>query len=367
LPLQPKKYLSKLRTCAHGGPVHDELKTLGAKPEEILDFSVSTNPFMPPPGLKERLTASPVERYPDSRCTALAERLAEKLRLPAENILVGSGTTELIRLISLAYFRPNDGVLILGPTYGEYEVAVRLAGARPVEFRAPEKDDFFPDIEKFIEVMRRYRPRAVFICNPNNPTGKYLPRAEMDRVVKASGDALLVLDEAYVAFVGKSRDSSDLIKRDNVIILRSMTKDYGLPGLRLGYALASKEIIDCLRLVAPPWSVNAVAQEAGIAVLENDQYLRETLAKTRQIKRYLAGEFSRLGFTVMPSDAHYFLVKVGNAPECRRALLSYGIMVRDCSSFGLPEYIRISPRTLPECEKLVSAVKNLINISGKEK
>ncbi len=207
MPLQPKRGIAGLKTCAHGGINYAELKALGIDPNEILDFSVSTNPFMPPPGIKEKMGTIPVERYPDSQATELRQRLAERLGVAPENILVGSGTTELIRLIALTYFRQGDPVLILEPTYGEYEVACRLAGARPVKHRAMEKDSFTPKIEEVVEIIRKQHPRGVFICNPNNPTGKYLSRREIEKVMEAMEDGLLVLDEAYVAFVEKSWNS----------------------------------------------------------------------------------------------------------------------------------------------------------------
>ncbi len=361
MPLQPKRCLAGLKTCPHGGINHAELKSLGIEPDEILDFSVSTNPFMPPPGIRDKMKDFAIERYPDSQANDLRQRLAERLSLTPENILVGSGTTEIIRLIALTYFRQGDPVLILEPTYGEYEVAGRIAGARPVKYRALEKDAFAPKIDKVIEIIRQRRPRAVFICNPNNPTGKYLSRADIEKVTEALGDTLLVLDEAYVTFVAKSWNPFDLTERGNLIVLRSMTKDYGLPGLRLGYAVARREIIDSLRLVLPPWNVNVIAQEIGTAVLKQEEYLRESLVKVHESRQFLTNALMRLGFTVLPSDAHYFLVKVGHAPACRRTLLKYGIMVRDCTSFGLPEYIRVSPRTLSECEKLVKAMTMIIN------
>ncbi|HTY81180.1 MAG TPA: histidinol-phosphate transaminase [Dehalococcoidales bacterium] len=355
--MEPKKYLLNLQKCAHGGINFAEFKELGIDPDNILDFSVSTNPFMPPPGLKETLWDIPVERYPDSRCLKLTGLLADRLKIATENIIVGSGTTELIRLIALAYFRKGDNVGILGPTYGEYETACRMHGARVISCRALEKNDFQPDIKAVTGAIQKRRPRAVFICNPNNPTGKYLTRREIESILEAGEDTLLVLDDAYATFVQKAWNSLDLIKKQNVIILRSMTKDYGLPGLRLGYALANPDIIAILRAVLPPWSVNIVAQEFGAACLKQDKYLFETLQKIRASKEYLIKAFGQLGFSVVPSDAHYFLVKVGDAAACRRTLLKRDIQVRDCTSFGLPEFIRISPRSLPDCEKLIMTIK----------
>jgi histidinol-phosphate aminotransferase len=360
LPLQPKKCIAGLKACAHGGLIYDELKSLGIEPDNILDFSVSTNPFMPPPGLKEMMKDFPIERYPDSHSTKLTNRLAERLCIPAENILVGSGTTEIIRLIALVYFRQNDPVLILEPTYGEYEVACRITGARTIKYRALAEDDFIPDIDNIVEIIRERRPRAVFICNPNNPTGKYLSQAKIEKILKAAGDTLLILDEAYVSFAGNRWNSTELIGKGNIIVLRSMTKDYGLPGLRIGYAVAQHKIIENLRVALPPWNSNVIAQEAGIAVLKEDEYLVESLRKIQEAKKFLSASLQGLGFSVISSDAHYFLVKVGNAPECRQALLKYGIMVRDCTSFGLAEYIRVSTRTMPECEIFINAMSKIL-------
>jgi histidinol-phosphate aminotransferase len=364
LPLQPKREIAKLKSGVHGGIDYAELEASGIDVNNIIDFSVSTNPYMPPPGIKEALAAAPVERYPDSQSTALRRRLAEKLGVDAANILVGSGTTELIRLIALVFFRRGDRIVILEPTYGEYEIACRLVGARPVKYRAAETEGFSPRIAEVVDLIRQTQPRGIFICNPNNPTGLYLSSKDIVKVMEAMKDGLLILDEAYLPFAAESWNSLSLIKNDNVIILRSMTKDYGLPGLRLGYAVACREIIDSLRIALPPWNVNAVAQSVGLTVLEEEEYLKDSLKKTREARDFLVGEIKRLGFKLLSSDAHFFLVKVQNAAACRRALLAKGILVRDCSSFGLKQYIRIAPRPLPECRKLIAALSDILQTGG---
>lgn len=365
--LRPKRGIARLKTCAHGG-IHQlkdaEMKTLGIDPNNVLDFSVSTNPFMPPPGTKEKMGAASIEQYPDSQSTELRQRLSGRLGVAPENILVGSGTTELIRLVALTYFRQRDYVLLLEPTYGEYEVACQLTGARPLKHRARESDNFAPRIEEVVEIIRKRHPRGVFICNPNNPSGLYLSRREIESVMEAMEDSLLIIDEAYVTFVEKRWNPFDLIEQGNVVVLRSMTKDYGLPGLRLGYAVTRREIIDNLRPVLPPWNVNAIAQKVGVDVLEKEEYLRQSLRQIREAKRFLTEELNRLGFKALPSDANYFLIKVGNAPECHRSLLQQGILVRDCTSFGLKEYIRIAPRTMPECQKLITAITKILRSGG---
>ncbi|MEE9366137.1 MAG: histidinol-phosphate transaminase [Dehalococcoidales bacterium] len=337
-----------------------ELKAAGISPEALLDFSVCTNPFMPPEEIKEMLLGDfALDRYPDSETTELRQRLADKLKIAPDNIIAGSGTTELIRLIALAYFSKGDEILLLEPTYGEYELAGQLVGANVVKHWSRAEDGFVPQIEEVIELINQHCPKALFICNPNNPTGRYLSRPEIEKILAAIGDGLLVLDEAYLSFVETPWASIELISRGNVVLLRSMTKDYALTGLRLGYAIAGKEIINTLRRVCPPWNVNVVAQRVGVRVLENEEALDESRQKIREAKQFFLKGLSQLGLPPVPSDTHYFLVRTGDAEAFRAQLLKHGIQVRDCTSFGLPEFVRISTRTIPECQKLLAVIKEL--------
>jgi len=362
LSLRPRPEVQNLKECPHGGINYAELKARGISAEALLDFSVCTNPFMPPPEIREMLLGDfAIERYPDSEASELRQRLADKLKIPPDNIIVGSGTTELIRLIALAYFDKGNRVLIFEPTYGEYELASQIAGAVIIRHRARVEDGFAPQIDEVVNLVNQHHPGAVFICNPNNPTGKYLLRGEVESVLKAAGDGLLVLDEAYLSFVEKTWPSNELIHQGNVILLRSMTKDYALTGLRLGYALARKEMIDVLRAVCPPWNVNVIAQRVGLRVLEHEVALYESRRKISEARQFLVKGLSQLGLSPVPSDTHYFLVRVGKAKLFRDRLLKHGIQVRDGTSFGLPEYIRLAARTLPECRLLLAAIKELMS------
>ncbi|MFC2022532.1 pyridoxal phosphate-dependent aminotransferase [Chloroflexota bacterium] len=168
-----------------------------------------------------------------------------------------------------------------------------------------------------------------------------------------------MLDEAYITFVDENWSSLDLISRGNVVIVRSMTKDYALAGLRLGYAVADEEIINDLRRVCPPWNVNTVAQKAGVIALNDTDHLELCKREIRKAKQFLVGELYRLGFKLVPSSTNFFLVKVTNAKDFRTALLRQGMLVRDCTSFGLPEYVRIAARTTPECQRLITAIQVL--------
>jgi len=249
-------------------------------------------------------------------------------------------------------------VLIPHPTYGEYEIACRLADADVLKQLMRKETNFHLDIAETVDLIRKHQPKGIFLCNPNNPTGQYLAKEEVKQILSVSKDGLVILDEAYIAFTENAWTSLDLVNRGNLLIVRSMTKDYALAGLRLGYAIAAAPIISVLKRVRPPWNVSAVAQEAGIAALNADGYIEECGNKIQEAKSFLAKELTHLGLSPLPSQTNFFLVEVGNGAEFRQALLKSGILVRDCASFGLPNYIRLAPRTLPECHRLIAAIKD---------
>jgi histidinol-phosphate aminotransferase len=359
LSLKPRPEIDALKACHHGGPVHAELKSLGLSAEEVVDFSVSSNPFSYPPAVKKAIGRASIDRYPDSESTELRQLLAVDLGVVPDNIIVGSGSMEIIRLITLAYFGRDDSVLILKPTFGEYELTVKIAGTSIIEQWGDEEKCFAFNSIEAADIIRKKQPQGVFICNPNNPSGQYLSRQQVDTVLKTCNDSLLILDEAYIAFTEDAWSSTELISNGNVISVRSMTKDYALAGLRLGYAVASKDIIENLKRVCPPWNVNAVAQQAGVAALKDGDYLRRCEARIRQSKQYLITELMQLDLKVLPSKTNFFLVKVGDGKRFRAALLQNGLMLRDCASFGLPAYVRIAALSMSQCQKLIAVIKRL--------
>jgi len=359
-----------MAVCSHGGIDYAELEMLGITPEEVIDFSANLNPFGPPAEIMEAINqghyqlSQIISHYPDSQTTHLRRCLAQKLGVKVDNILVGNGCTELIRLAALAYFSKGDQVLIIEPTFGEYQVACQIAGASIVRQRLSAENAFQLNVDDTIQLIQSLRAKqsnlkGIFIANPNNPTGRYLPQTEFEKVLHASHDCLVILDEAYVNFVDSAWSSLDMTEGSNLLVLRSMTKDYAMAGLRLGYAAAREEIIANLRRICPPWNVNALAQKAGISAIANKEYLRRCQVELKEAKDYLVVELSRLGFSPVPSEANFFLVEVGDAAEFRHKLLRRKILVRDCTSFGLPGYVRIAPRTLPECQRLVTAIEEI--------
>jgi histidinol-phosphate aminotransferase len=357
--LQPRPAINKVTPCVHGGIDYTEVKKPGISPETILDFSVSCNPFGPPPGVQETLAATSTECYPDSEATELKQALAENLSIASDKLIIGSGSTELIRLIATAYFEPDDLVIIPQPTYGEYEVACHLADTKILKQPLLKEPYFQLNAAEMTSLLQQHQPKAVFLCNPNNPTGQYMSKEQVEQIMSSYQDSLVILDEAYIAFTEHAWSSQDMVSLGNLVILRSMTKDYALAGLRLGYAIAAESIISVLKRVRPPWNVNAPAQKAGIIALNDGSYLKECSSKIREARDFLTKELKQLGLPPLPSQTNFFMVKVGNATAFRQALLNKGILVRDCTSFGLPQYIRLAPRTLPECQKLIESVKEV--------
>jgi len=358
--IRPNLTVERSTPEAHGGIDEVELERLGLQGKEILDFSVNTNPFGPSPKVREALIEIDIARYPDPSATKLRRLIAERHGLSPEQVLVGNGSLELIRSAALAYLAPEDRALIVGPTFGEYRAACALAGAEITVSNTRAREAFALDLEGLARLIASTRPKLVFLCNPNNPTGLYLEKDEVECLLSASPASLFVLDEAYVSFVRGAWSSPSLLKAWNLLVLRSLTKDHALAGLRLGYALGSPEVIEVLRKVRPPWSTNAFAQAAAIAAFQDEAHLQETLAATASAQEAFVGRLKALGLKVFPTRTHFFLVEVGDARSFRLRLLKKGFMVRDCTSFGLPSFVRIAARRPQENEAFVEAVQELI-------
>ena len=356
--------LAGIEPVVHGAVGSAELEARGMGREGVIDFSASTSPLGPPPDVLAALrsmTAEQVARYPDPTAAGLRRTLAARHSVDAEQVIVGNGSAELIWLLALAYARPApERVLIAGPTFGEYERACRLMGAEVTWQMARAEDRFAVDVEALSERILDERPRLVWLCNPNNPTGVYLRRVEIERLLAActAARALLVVDEAYLPFV-READSlvGALLESGHLFLLRSLTKDYALAGIRLGYGLGTLEMVAALRKVQAPWSVSAVAQAVGEAALVDDAYLERACPDVWAARALVVDGLGALGFSVSEPAANFVLAEIPraweSAAQLRAALFERGCVVRDCASFGLPRHVRVGVRTRGECERLL--------------
>ena len=354
-----RQEVRELSPTAHGGLDLTELRRLGLHPGGVLDFSANINPYEPSPAVRQALAAVSLEQYPDRECAELRHVLAIWLGINQKRILAGNGCSELIALAALAFARPGDCVLVLGPAFGEYARAARIMGARLTTWQARETTGFAFEPTRIAESLASLRPRLIFLCNPNNPTGAILAPGIIADWAQQHRQTLFVIDEAYLPFAA-GLDSAITFASGNVLVLRSMTKDFGLAGLRLGFAVGDERLIEMLGLVQPPWSVNAMAQAAGIAALGDLTHRQRFLERIAHDSEELAAGLARLGLAPLRSATHFFLVRVGDATAFRAALLRRGILVRDCTSFGLPEYIRIAARRPEENDRLLAVVREVI-------
>lgn len=354
-PPAPRQAVQTLQDVAHGALDFIELEQHHLNANQVVDFSTNTNPYGAAPGVRAALSSTPIDRYPDREALALRRALAQQLGISLENILAGNGSAELMWLAALAYLDAGQAALVIGPTFGEYARAAGLMGARVDEWRASPENGFAVDNASIQSRLSRQIYRLVFLCNPNNPTGQTLPLEWLAEWAHTYPQTLFVVDEAYIAFC-PAMPSAIGLHLPNLLILRSMTKDHALTGLRLGYAVGDERVIAALSKTRPPWNVNALAQSAGLAAVQDPQHVKESLIRLRQSYQALTKALHQRGYTIIPSAVHFFLMQVGNGARFRAALRSKGVLVRDCASFGLPEYVRIAARRPEENQCLLTAI-----------
>jgi histidinol-phosphate aminotransferase len=356
----------------HGALDYAELARLDLRPDEILDFSVNSNPYGPSPRVREAIANVPLDRYPDRECLALRQAiLAHELAnypLDLASIACGNGTSELIWTIAHTFLSPGQKAALVGPTFGEYAAASLAVGATVIEWRAEAESDFLPDVSALCAWLETEKPALLWLCNPNNPTGSYLAEHEITLIAETCThwNIRLIIDEAYLNFVQTAMGSSErpfssvalLLTgyREHILVLRSLTKDYALAGLRLGYIVGTVEGIFQVRAQLPSWNVNALAQVAGCAALADQTYLLNTLRSLAWERATFFEALTSLGIRIVKTSTHFCLLDVGEAAHVRQQLLLKKILVRDCTSFGLSNFIRVATRPQADWQKLVIAL-----------
>jgi threonine-phosphate decarboxylase len=348
----------------HGALDHAELVARGLRPETLLDFSSNVNPFGPPPGVRAALAALDPAPYPDRSYLELRRELATKHGCQLEQIAPGNGSNELIYLLGRALLCSGDDALVVGPTFSEYAYASRLALARVTEWRAQADELFAVDEWAVVEQIQRRRPRLTWLCAPNNPTGVVVSPAQLDAIAAAcaANDGVLVVDRTYHALTRHPDPLEHVMtpRSPAVVQLHSLTKSHAIAGLRLGYLLGEAELMARVVAYQPAWSVSSAAQAAGLAALRDAEFLPRTLPQLWAASDALRASLERLGLAVWRGALPFLLVQSGVGAATRAALLARGCVVRDCASFGLPEWVRVAPRRPEENEQLLHAWSALI-------
>ena len=353
----------------HGGNIKQICDRNGLSPDEIIDFSASINPLGCPDVVRKAVSEqfNDILNYPDSECADLRKSIAEKVTCNESNVIIGNGSNELFYLIPRA-LKPEKGVL-LQPTFGEFKDAFSNSNVEVIEVINDDKD--FPTINTNISRLKSIEDCMIFLCNPNNPTGQLTLKEDIIELVNDNPKRLIVIDEAFMDFV-EDDEKYSVIKNaplmDNLIVVRSLTKFYGFPGLRLGYLVANETIINKLMQYKEPWTVNTIAQVAGMAAINDEAFA----ANTRQ---YVSGEKDFLydGLTMIKGiqpfkpTVNFILVRIGDSgitsSAVQNLLLKNNILIRNCSNFvGLDEkYFRVAVKTREDNQKLLSALKLVMN------
>lgn len=344
-------------SSSHGGLNYKALKEAGIDPSRVTDFSVSINPEPLPEPVWEAYRNAPIERYPDSSSNELRRRIAQAYRLPFEEIMVVNGTSQAVFLLAGAYLDRDSSWLLAGPTYSEYADACRLYSDRELRLDSDESKGFRPDIPALCAMITREKPTLFWLCSPNNPTGIVLPEEDFHSLRRCCLDAgtLFILDEAYRCFVPEN-DQYDTIA-PGVVNLRSMTKDFSIPGLRLGYVRAEEVVLKRLIPRRPEWSVSAPAQEVGKAAMANLEYFSKSWTKVIEMTREFREAIEDSGYETYPTGSNFFLVKTPGLERIKKRLWEDLILVRDCASFGLKDMMRLGTRSRGDNARLVNILR----------
>ena len=354
--------LEALPVYQPGRPIEEVARELGLAADHIIKLASNENPLGP-----SRLALAAMRQvirrvnlYPDGNAFYLKQKLAAKLGVTPSNLVLGNGSNEVIEMIGHALLRHGDEVVVSQYCFAVYPIVTHLFGGRLVT--VPAKD-YGHDLDAMLAAITP-RTRLVFVANPNNPTGTMADRDELRRFIAAVPDhVLLVLDEAYYEFQDEPLDVLPQIRQGtkaNLILLRTFSKIHGLAGLRIGYGIGHVNLITALEKVRQPFNINAVAQAAALAALDDTAHLEKTRRiNARGLKLY-ARTFRKLGLEFVPSGANFILVRVGDGARVFLELQKRGIIVRPMAGYQLPEWIRISIGTPKENRRCLDALKDIV-------
>ena len=344
----------------HGGrPLEEVARELGLPAADLIKLASNENPLGPSPKAiaAMREAAARVNLYPDGNAFYLRRGVAEKVGVGPNNLIFGNGSNEIIEFVSRALLGPNTNIVISQYCFAIYPIAAHLAGADCIS--VPAKD-FGHDLAAMAAAITP-ETRIVFVANPNNPTGTRAPNeAVMELVNSIPDEVLLVMDEAYFEFIDDAPDLVPLIsEKQNLLLMRTFSKIHGLAGLRVGYGIGHPDFIAALEKIRQPFNLNAMAQAAALAALEDDDHVRATRENNAEGLKLFENAFAEMGIETVPSHANFILTKVGDGPAMFEQLQLRGIITRAMGGYGLPEWIRISIGTPVENGRCLAALADL--------
>lgn len=359
--LKVPDYILTLKPYVAGKPLEELQREYGIA--DAVKLASNENPLGPSPKALEaiRQTAFKLHRYPNGGSYDLCQRLANRLNITCENIVLGNGSDDLIAMLARVMLQPGDEAIIPQPAFLYYEIAIQSSGAVPVG--VPLKD-LQTDLNG---MLNRIGPktRLIFVNNPHNPTGSLISKEALDGFVAALPmNIVLVIDEAYIEFVRAANcpNSLDYLHSDKTVVgLRTFSKVYGLAGLRIGYGLMPSYLSQLLHRVRQPFNVNTLAQAAAIAALDDRDFLEHTLQLVSEEMAFIYQALDGIGLKYHKSQANFILIQVNkNADVVFEDLLKKGVIVRSMTSYGYPDCIRVNVGLHQENVRLLKALEEVI-------
>lgn len=352
---------SRFDERVHGGSDAAELARRGAPLGELTDFSVNLNPYGPCRPVVDAALSARLDRYPDPRATAARQAWARELAISPTEISVGHGAADLFWAITRAFVRAGDKVVIAGPTFSEMQYAARAALADVVTVTRAHGEAALDSIERLVEQGKG--ARLLYLCSPNNPTGCRIAPEQIRALSLQLPHTRIVLDQAFLSL---SDHADDLAARfpPNVICVRSLTKDFALAGLRIAYLVAAPGVVEDIERARPTWATSAQAQAAITEAASQGDFVRQSYARLREDRAHLVRGLEAMGLSPQPSTTVFLLLPVADAAQTCALLLTRGLSARDCTSFGLPQHIRIAVRPRADTARLLDALRTLRSASG---
>jgi len=355
--------LAAMKPYKPGKPIEEVKREYGL--DDVIKLASNENPLGPSPRALAAMeqTFPSLNLYPDSLSYNLRQAVAEHLGFELEQIAVGNGADGLIMQLSMAYLDEGSEVIVSQSSFPVYDKFAHVMRAKLV--KTPLKD-YGLDLDAMAQAVTD-KTRLIFVCNPNNPTGTIVSADEVkDFMEQMPAHVLVVFDEAYYELVESDASYPDTLAyiregRQNVVTMRTFSKVYGLAGIRLGYAVAAPKILEPMFQAKSVFAVNRMAQVAGIAALQDDEFLRKSVEANRAGRNFLYGELDRLGLSYVESHTNFILVEIGlQAAEVQQGLLEKGVIVRPCVNYGLPNFIRVSVGSQPENARLIETLKAVL-------
>lgn len=355
--------VQKLSPYVPGKPVEELAREFGLRPDDIVKLASNENPLGPSPmAIAAIESALPdMTRYPDGNGFALKQVLADRLAVSPSMITLGNGSNDILELITRAFVGPQHEVVFSEHAFAVYPIVTQAVGARAVV--VPAKD-WGHDLDAMADAITA-DTRLVFVANPNNPTGTWIERAELERfLARVPEQVIVVLDEAYTEYVETTDVPNGLDYLDrypNLLVSRTFSKAYGLAALRVGYGICQPGIADAMNRVRQPFNVNSLAQAAAVATLSDDAYLAESRRINREGMTQLEAGFAALRLQWIPSRGNFIAVDVGrDAAPVFQALLRQGVIVRPVANYGMPNHLRVSIGLAEENQRFLDVLKQVL-------